>query len=537
MSGFEIFGTIAGVLGGFKGAVDGYNLLVDMFASDTEIDSVATAYNVESIRFKVWGEGVKLDDASACLLKNKDPYLLSAVAKIIAEILNTQEKVLKHFNAKYQLPPLPDAPKNPVFSPQSAWIAQLRAERTKMKVRHRWSWVTREKAELKDLVDRLHTQNNILQSLVPSVSEESRIVKAIMTELDERLSLASVHGLDGTAQELIALGRQIKAIQEQDMGTVKQQVKQIDKSELDVLCPPDAVSGRYTGSYDVGGGPLERVLVEWKRIDAGNAFAKDIVARIQVLGALLSTKNAHEFHRLTFLGLFDDKDFEHRKQGLRRVGLVYSIPTGPSNPNPPRNLLELIQKDAKNHTRPALGDRFHLARKLASAMSLFHVANWLHKSFRSDNILFGYDEDITKPYISGFQYGRPAADASIETRPVGDPRLDLYYHPDVMNGWSTIKEIYSLGIVLLEVAYWRPMFEKSFQNMTMQQVSNEIVTSLNGKFGRDLAGMVGTAYVDVVKCCLTGSLGVQRGDSREEARILSKQFSLSVIQPLTSCKA
>ena len=30
----------------------------------------------------------------------------------------------------------------------------------------------------------------------------------------------------------------------------------------------------------------------------------------------------------------------------------------------------------------------------------------------------------------------------------------------VHEGWTKLKEIYSVGIVLLEVGYWRPLYEK-----------------------------------------------------------------------------
>ncbi|RTE76429.1 hypothetical protein BHE90_009104 [Fusarium euwallaceae] len=520
MSGFEIVGVV-GLLGSVKGAVETFNLLADLFASDTGLGHVALMYSLESIRFKVWCENVKADDKSACLLRKLPQEIQTCVANVMAEMVKIQETIKKHFVDKYKLPPLQQLPPGVTFSPKSSRIAQLRSQYAKLKLRHRWRWVTGKKQELEDLVKQIQKLNAHLDRLVPQTeSDRARLVKAVLTQLDERLSLAAMFDPKGSEDSLLSLAFQIKTIHEQDPDAATAHVKYIHSREISVFCKPEVMDGRHTGIYSATGGHGDKVLVEWKAIKAGTPREKDIVTRIQVLGALLSTRDAEPFHRMPFVGIFDDTDFE-RRQGNRRIGLVYRIPKSLGNLNSPLSLAELIERDTKAKTRPALGDRFELASKLASAMSLFHATNWLHKSFRSDNILFGEDEDITKPYILGFGYSRPAGDDSIETHPAGDPKLDLYYHPDVSEGWTKIKDMYSLGIVLLEVALWRSMFEPRFQGMGLHQVSEDIVTSLNGQFGRDLVGMVGEVYVDVVKRCLAGCFEVQTGETREEAKELS----------------
>ncbi|RSL72136.1 hypothetical protein CEP53_001212 [Fusarium sp. AF-6] len=533
MSGFEIVGVV-GLLGSVKGAVETFNLLADLFASDTGLGHVALMYSLESIRFKVWCENVKADDESACLLRKLPQEIQTCVANVMAEMVEIQETIKKHFVDKYKLPPLQQLPPGVTFSPKSSRIAQLRSQYAKLKLRHRWSWVTRKKPELKDLVKKIQELNAHLDRIVPQTeADKARLVKAVLTQLDERLSLAAMFDPKGSEDSLLSLACQIKTIHEQDPDAAAAHVKYIHSREISVFCKPEVMHGRHTGIYSATGGHGDKVFVEWKGIKAGTPREKDIETRIRVLGALLSTRDAEPFHRMPFVGIFDDTDFEHR-QGNRRIGLVYRIPKSLGNLDSPSSLAERIEKA---ETRPALGDRFELATKLASAMSLFHATNWLHKSFRSDNILFGEGEDITKPYILGFGYSRPAGDDSIETHPAGDPKLDLYYHPDVSEGWTKVKDIYSLGIVLLEVAFWRPMFEDRLLGMGLHQVSEDIAASLNGKFGESLVGMVGQVYVDVVKRCLAGSFDVQTGETREEAMELSRKFSYSVIQPLASCKA
>lgn len=537
MSGFEIVGVI-GLLGSIKGAVDSFNLLVGLFASDTGLERVALLYNLESIRFELWCEKVKVDDESACLIHKMPQGIQVHVADAIAEIVNIQETIEKDFVDKHKLRTLQKLPPDVTFNPKNSRIAQLRSKYAKIKLRHRWSWVTGQKQKLEDLVELIKKLNDKLDQLVSQTkADDARLAKAILTQLDERLSLALLSDPKGSGNSLLALGCQIKRIQAEDPASAVSHVKQIESRELQRLCDSEGKERRYFDFYNSTGGYNEKVLVEWKEIKAGTHREKDIETRIHVLGALLSTPGAEEFHRMPFVGILDDKDFGLRSHGNRRIGLVYRIPKSMGSLESPQSLAQLIQRDTKDKTRPALGDRFELAYTLASAMSLFHATNWLHKSFRSDNILFGEDVDITKPYISGFGYSRPAVEDSIETHPAGDPELDLYYHPEVMEGWTKIKDMYSLGMVLLEVAYWRPMFEPRFRGMGLHQMSEDIITSLNGKGGRDLAGIVGQVYVDVVKRCLSGSFGVKTGETREEAKVLSSMFCYSILQPLASCKA
>jgi hypothetical protein len=92
-------------------------------------------------------------------------------------------------------------------------------------------------------------------------------------------------------------------------------------------------------------------------------------------------------------------------------------------------------------------------------------------------------------------------------------------------------------VVLIEIAFWRPLFEEKFRKMDIAQVSEAILKDLNGKFGTDLIGMVGKVFVDVIKFCLTGSFGVKTGDSEDESKRLSNEFFLKVVKPLESCKA
>ncbi|CAM1509517.1 Fc.00g032560.m01.CDS01 [Cosmosporella sp. VM-42] len=538
-----------GVLFAIKGAVDGYVFIAEIFASDKGLNFAALQYYIEGIKFKSWGERLKTDDEANCLLKKESKLVQDAVARIVAEILATQEIVGEKFIKKYRLEavkaPIPGKPggpgARPAFHEKSAWISHFRRERDKQKQPHAVAWASKDKEKFTELLSRLATLNQDLEDLVrPDEFDETRLVTSILSGLDQRLSLAPLQAMAVSSHpSLLSLAALLKQIQEEDVVTAAARVKHLAVGDLDLFSAPTPRDGRSDGSYEPAGQLPQPVIIEWKYIDATHAGKSDIVTRIQALGALLSAANPAELHRLPCLGTFDDAAYEQASKGGRRIGLVYSVPRGVNlEAQTSPSLLQLIQQRG---VRPPLGQRFDLAHRLAGAVALLHAANWIHKSLRSDNILFGgkgtNDIDITEPYICGFQYSRPATGSSLEQRPVGVPELDLYYHPEVHNGWNKVLEVYSLGIVLLEVAVWRPVFEKKYQNMKMREVSEDILAALDGKFGKDVVGLVGTVFVDVIKCCLKGEFGVVTGNTPQEAKMLSKRFFQKVVEPLASCKA
>jgi hypothetical protein len=74
--------------------------------------------------------------------------------------------------------------------------------------------------------------------------------------------------------------------------------------------------------------------------------------------------------------------------------------------------------------------------------------------------------DLSRPYLSGFDYSRPAQNQDMAEKPPENPAHDLYRHPlahgnarDSANsgGFKKQYDIYSLGVVLVEIWYWKPI--------------------------------------------------------------------------------
>ena len=175
---------------------------------------------------------------------------------------------------------------------------------------------------------------------------------------------------------------------------------------------------------DVDGRPLGPILTnqsQFRRRATGQNYSTNrssrgtllLAQRTGVPGAPLS-----RYHNSTLL----DK------------GYIYQLPSSESEKLGYYSLADRLdpsdgnEKTKKPAKVPVLGDRFKLAYRLAKAFNLLHPAVWLHKDFRSCNVVF-FDKNGLQPnletinvddmYIVGFQYSRLgiAGEASIETQP------------------------------------------------------------------------------------------------------------------------
>jgi hypothetical protein len=202
------------------------------------------------------------------------------------------------------------------------------------------------------------------------------------------------------------------------------------------------------------------------------------------LADLFHLSQSKEFCTPHCLGYFDDKDKSNRS----RFGWIFKIPTG-YLPNAPVSLLELYNN--KRLPRPSLNARVTLAARLATSILLLHTANWIHKEFRSENVvIFQKDEgsfDLDRPVLGGFNFAREAS-GSTTSRPKRYPLRDIYRWIDDETEGSTpdfdtrhgrkTYDIYGLGLILVELAYWKALNDiVSFQNYQTAQVAVEKATS------------------------------------------------------------
>jgi len=183
--------------------------------------------------------------------------------------------------------------------------------------------------------------------------------------------------------------------------------------------------------FDIGQISTTKVMVEYKDYDKGHAGGiNDITStRITQLVALLHESKDPRFKLARCLYYFDDV-------AKSRIGLAFEQ----ISPQPTTLSSILVSK-----IQPSLDLRLKLAFSLAESVQLLHSVGWVHKSLRSNNIVFANINSLDEPRIFGFDYSRAETDFS-----AGDADyeiiLNLYRHParsgKPSESFSKIHDIY-----------------------------------------------------------------------------------------------
>ncbi|KAL8692907.1 MAG: hypothetical protein Q9218_002165 [Villophora microphyllina] len=205
-----------------------------------------------------------------------------------------------------------------------------------------------------------------------------------------------------------------------------------------------------------------------------------------------------------------------------RHALVYEIPLpGLSSSfiqsSPPRNftLLSFLHHgaDTDSTNMPSLEDRFRLAFSLTSTLLHLHAKGLLHRNINSKNIIFFPNEEMevssgAKPWKNGIirrpfltSFDQCTEDVYVETE---EPFIsNIYRHPHSERGLRSMYkphyDVYSLGLILLEVGLWMPISKLWKTRYTRANFKSRLQTI----YTRKLAGKCGSNYKKVVEFCLT----------------------------------
>jgi len=172
---------------------------------------------------------------------------------------------------------------------------------------------------------------------------------------------------------------------------------------------------------------------------------KDAERLVELLG---SKKKPVEFGVPDCVGYFVQPD-------ARCFGFVYSTQNLSLSNADPKSLLELIQEK-----KASLKSRVSLAQRLATCLLYLHATNTLHKALRSASILFLDDQkryELSRPCISSFEYSRSDQNSATFTGAPETSEWAVYCHPDYLGrpvNFRKSYDIYSLGIILIEIALW-----------------------------------------------------------------------------------
>ncbi|KAF5232045.1 hypothetical protein FAUST_8907 [Fusarium austroamericanum] len=293
--------------------------------------------------------------------------------------------------------------------------------------------------------------------------------------------------------------------------------------------PGSDTHGRLLDPLD--GGQSQRVYIDWLDY-AGLSYdqAELAIARINNLCKLLRSSKPKRLQILPTIGFVNDRT-------RSRFGILSCVPIE-------RTIVSLNQilSNKRLYERLSLGNRISLARQMCWSILELHKSRWLHRGFNCSSVLFSF---ATKPAkqgssllsfskedfvaVGGFQYTRPVGreQVSLPIRETSIENAQLYHHPkvrenfalgDSAEGYTKYEpryDIYSLGVVLLEIGLWKTIDQlepKHNKDPKAFQTSLTRIAKINLPFS------MGQLYTDIVICCLEGpeeamSPGVERDTS------------------------
>ncbi|KAL8774291.1 MAG: hypothetical protein Q9209_001042 [Squamulea sp. 1 TL-2023] len=180
----------------------------------------------------------------------------------------------------------------------------------------------------------------------------------------------------------------------------------------------------------------------------------------------------------------------------------------------PSTLLSFLHHaaDTDSTNMPSLEDRFRLAFNLTSSLLHLHAKGLLHRNINSRNVVFFTNDtgtpseskpwkngSIRRPFLTSFDQCSEDVYEEIE-----EPFIsNIYRHPHVERGQRSLfkpnYDIYSLGLLLLEIGLWMPISKLWKTRYTRANFKTRLQTI----YTRKLEGKCGTNYMHVVDFCLT----------------------------------
>jgi len=497
----------------------------------------------------------------------------------------------------------------------------LQAKRSQLKPtvwkRARWAVRDLDKFDnlVKDLAQRISKLNDLMTETQQRKTREDNyrvnmvVVGSAVDEASLELIRAAVQGESDTSQVRAAIERKALAVTDSDHG-VPQRANTAKLSQplrvgsasvqplsLDHFLLPNGFTNlkRFiTVKNAETDGPY--FLFERKPFDA-NTLPQDmarLTSRIQRLVLLLQKPKSPEFKTPIAISCIKDTT-------RYCWWIVYRFPLHEPNPKlalqpltkhkgSPVSLLSLMKSTAK--IRPPLEQRITLASTLCATFSELYLSGWMHKGIRSDNVLFpmaglelsepiGPDqvwEILASPLICGFDYSRHESEwATIDkARSSGDLGAAIYRHPnyqgEAAEGYKVQYDVYSVGLILVEIALWVPL--RSFLDATKKSSSSsatgsgsgssssiqlgtkpasvnlsadmktfhaphalELKKRVLGRVDNELAFRVGSTYCQAVKFCLEFADRQTEGDALDGGEVgvhPAMEFYDNVVVPLAS---
>ena len=286
-------------------------------------------------------------------------------------------------------------------------------------------------------------------------------------------------------------------------------------------------------------GTQSKVLVE--KLPYGGIWvshSEELVERVNAVTTLRSRGVTRDiFPILQCRGYYHDvSKFE--------FGIVYDLPPLAKNTDP-ITLAQAIKLTASRLAQPSLTQKFVLAKILVSYLLDFHRAGWLHKGISALSVICfpeafpAIAESLSAVFFIGFSNSRINKPSAFT-----DPsRVEKeYQHPLYLSNdkpyvgedgdRSPLRfrqefDYYSAGLVLLEIAMWKPLMELTHKIPGGPEgVRKEILNT----FIPVVKTYMGDKYGEAVCCCLTAYDGQDKSPSE-----VRNAFYEKVVVPLDRC--
>lgn len=527
------------------GCIKGYEIFLAMSEMPTQYEHLRIRMSLEQSRLLHWGEKVglleeTLEKTSLTLQLHRNIIIdiLSEIQRLFNDCLKIQAKfedTAAHKNARQ---PFQITARPLLHRAIRAWDKTV-----DLPTRLQWAAIKQEKFE--GLVEKLISYNDSIVSLLDRTTIQQIHDNQLLSQLtllqltnkvDDLQQLMLATQLKTNTQRNISLdqthsGRNILQDQVVNQGiahlaSFKARQMSIERNSFvtgngciqrESVQIIEEIGTRSLATYRD-----ERNWIEWKEydIDSQRSTQEVTESRVQKLANLLQIRDTpREFRAPLCIGYIHDLD-----EDAARYGLMYSISPGTPEARPIA-LLDLFQE----RPRPSLTSRIELAHAMSRSLLYLHSVNWLHKGIRSENILFlvspGASPWYGMPILSGFEYARPDLPEEQTEKPANNFQHDLYRHrdslghPDVRSKKSW--DVYSLGIVLIEIALWKSIGEvldlvegqkKAYSRL--RKVRDMVSTE---EFLSRIHGEVGDIYEDVVRRCITGGSSIGIPDEADES--------------------
>ncbi|KAK5659670.1 hypothetical protein OQA88_878 [Cercophora sp. LCS_1] len=225
-------------------------------------------------------------------------------------------------------------------------------------------------------------------------------------------------------------------------------------------------------------------------------------------------------------------------------GIVYEFPPESKDPTV-FSLYTAIKTKKSRADHPSLTQRFALASSLVRHALDLHSIQWLHKTVAGKT---------PQPYFIGFDLARFNNDTTFSVGPGAAEQVEEYHHPayqrllnvegnpgsQLVTGPERYRQefdYYSIGLVLLEIAVWKPLGDilkdliKKRPGITPEKTRQELLLNYMGL----VASYMGDKYAGAVRRCLSFYDDMSGNPRKDYQGYVRAGFRRVVVDELDSC--